>query len=310
MMTDRRHFILTSLALGSLFLHHTGAKAAVDLSPQQAGRVRARKNPAAVAAIGKQYRFVDEGNFTVAISPHLPPTATYATDARTVVGSDADYAQLIADALGLKLRLVPIAWADWPLGLTSGKYDAVISNVGVTEQRKEKFDFTTYRQGLHGFYVRAGSPIKKLSEPKDIAGLKLITTSGTIQEKILLEWDKQNIAKGLKPIEIQYFDDDAASRVALLSGRADAVFNPNAPLAYDAATTGAIRQVGTVNAGWPARADVAIATRKGSGLADALTVATNDLIADGSYTRSLARWGIQSEALSRAETNPPGLPRF
>ncbi|BCZ85640.1 ABC transporter substrate-binding protein (plasmid) [Paraburkholderia terrae] len=309
-MTDRRQFLFASLALGSLFFECAGAGAAVDLSPQQPGRIRTQKNPAALATIDHRYRFVNEGYFTVAISPHLPPTATYATDARTVVGSDADYAQLIADSLGLKLQIVPIAWADWPLGLSSGKYDAVISNVGVTEQRKEKFDFTTYRQGLHGFYVRAGSPIRQISQPKDIAGLRLITSSGTIQEKIVLEWDRQNVSKGLKAVEIQYFDDEAASRVALLSGRADVAFNPNAPLAYEAATTGAIRQVGTVNAGWPARADVAIATRKGSGLVDALTVATNGLIADGSYTRSLARWGIQSEALSRSESNPPGLPKL
>ncbi len=254
-----------------------GAQAAptgIDLSPQQPGRLRTGKNEQAIAALANRYRFVREGFFTVAISPHGPPTATYATDARTVVGSDADYAQLIADALGLKLDIVPIAWVDWPLGLTSGKYDAVISNVGVTEQRKEKFDFTTYRQGLHGFYVRTASPIRGIAEPKDIAGLRVITGSGTIQEKIILEWNRQNVAKGLKPVELQYFDDDAASRVALLSGRADVEFNPNAPLAYDAARSGAIRQVGTVNAGWPARADVAIATRKGSGLVDGLTLAT------------------------------------
>nr|WP_230412946.1 ABC transporter substrate-binding protein [Paraburkholderia antibiotica] len=282
----------------------------VDLSPEQAGRLRVQKNPAAIGAIDKRFRFAKEGYFSAAIVPHVPPTATYATDARTVVGSDADYAQLIADSLGLKLNLVPIAWADWPLGLTSGRYDAVISNVGVTEQRKEKFDFTTYRQGFHGFYVRTASPIRKIAEPKDVAGLRLITSSGTNQERIILEWNRQNIAKGLKPIEFQYFDDDAASRIALLSGRADVEFNPNAPLAYDAATTGAIREVGSLNAGWPARADVAIATRKGSGLMDALTVATNGLIADGTYRRSLARWGVESEALARSESNPPGLPKF
>ncbi|WP_163434392.1 transporter substrate-binding domain-containing protein, partial [Escherichia coli] len=88
--------------------------------------------------------------------------------------------------------------------LESGKFDAVISNVTVTEQRKEKFDFSTYRLGLHGFYVKADSPITSIKEPKDIAGLRIITGSGTIQEKILLEWDKQNAAKGLKPVELQY----------------------------------------------------------------------------------------------------------
>jgi len=65
-----------------------------------------------------------------------------------------------------------------------------------------------------------------------------------------------------------------------------------------------------VNAGWPARADVAIATRKGSGLVDGLTLATNGVIADGTYARALARWGIQAEALNRSESNPPGLPKF
>ena len=73
------------------------------------------------------------------------------------------------------------------------------------------------------------------------------------------------MAQGLKPAELLYFDDDAASRVALLSGRADAELNPNALLAYEAARTGKIRRVGVVNAGWPANADVAIATRRGSG---------------------------------------------
>ncbi|WP_408495186.1 ABC transporter substrate-binding protein [Paraburkholderia xenovorans] len=316
-MISRRRFIYTCVALSALSALSVcigsnatvAASGAVDLSPQQTGRIRTTANPEAIAAL-KNYRFTRPGTLTVAISPHGPPTATYATDARTVIGSDADYAQLVADSLGLKLEIVPITWTDWPLGLTSGKYDAVISNVGVTEQRKEKFDFTTYRQGLHGFYVRTQSPIKKLAEPKDIAGLRIITGSGTIQEKILLEWNRQNVAKGLKPIELQYFDDDSTARTALLSGRADAELNPNAPLAYDAATTGAVRAVGTVNAGWPLKADVAIATRKGSGLVDALTISTNGLIQNGTYQKSLARWGIQGEALERAESNPPGLPKF
>ncbi|MFX9246784.1 transporter substrate-binding domain-containing protein, partial [Acinetobacter baumannii] len=84
--------------------------------------------PAAVQAIPKDFKFVKPGFLSVAITPFSPPIATYATDARTVVGFDPDYAQLIADSLDLKLDLVAIAWPDWPLGLTSGKYDAVISN--------------------------------------------------------------------------------------------------------------------------------------------------------------------------------------
>ncbi|KWC51253.1 ABC transporter substrate-binding protein [Burkholderia ubonensis] len=310
-MIDRRLFLCAAFAAtAGLPLRTAFAAAALaDLDPRQAGRVRAPRDPAAIRA-ASGYRWVRDGAFTVAISPHAPPVSTYATDARTVVGADPDYAQLVADAFGRTLALVPIAWADWPLGLTSGKYDAVISNVGVTEKRKEKYDFTTYRLGLHGFYVRIASPIVKIAEPKDVAGLRIITGAGTSQERILLEWSRCNVAQGLRPTELQYFDDDAAARVALLSGRADAVLNPDAALAYEAARDRKLRRVGLVNAGWPANADVAIATRKGSGLADALTLATNTLIANGRYGQALARWGLQNEAVTRAETNPPGLPAF
>ncbi|SDR50251.1 amino acid ABC transporter substrate-binding protein, PAAT family [Paraburkholderia fungorum] len=312
MNLHRKLLALTVLSLSAIGLSSVAAEPVekFDFGPQQTGRIRAEKDPLAVNAIRKNFRFAKEGFLTVAIAPYGPPIASYATDAKTVVGSDADYAQLIADELGLKLNIVPIAWADWPLGLTSGKYDAVISNVGVTEQRKQRFDFTTYRLGLHGFYVKTSSPIKEIKEPKDIAGLRVITGSGTIQEKIVLEWSKEDVAHGLKPVQIQYFDDDAAARIALLSGHADVHFDPNAPLAFEAARTGQIRLVGTVNAGWPLKADVAIATRKDSGLADALTIATNDLIKDGKYAQALARWGLQREAVSQSETNPPGLPTF
>ena len=138
----------------------------------------------------------------------------------------------------------------------------------------------------------------------------MVTGSGTNQERILLEWNKKNLAAGLKPVELLYFDDDAARLLAVVSGRADANFNPNAPQAYHAAKEGKTKLVGTVNAGWPLKSDVAITTRKGSGLADALTLATNGLIQSGQYTQALQRWALLEEALPKSETNPPGLPKF
>jgi polar amino acid transport system substrate-binding protein len=287
-----------------------GFAADFDFTPDQPGRPHAKLDSNAVAALPRDYKFVQDGVLTVAIVPFAPPISTYASDAKTVAGADADIASLVAESLGLKLDLHPIAWADWPLGLTSGKYDSVISNVGVTEARKEKFDFSTYRLDLHGFFVRNDSPITAIREPKDAAGLEIITGSGTNQERILLEWSKRNVAAGLKPIELQYYDDQAANILALLAGRADAIFNPNGPLAYEAARNGTIRSVGTVNAGWPLKSDVGVTTRKGSGLAEAITIALNDLISKGQYATALARWSLAEEALRKSETNPPGLPKF
>jgi polar amino acid transport system substrate-binding protein len=54
---------------------------------------------------------------------------------------------------------VPTAWEDWPLGIASGRYDVALVNIAVTEQRKEKFDFATYRVDSLAFSVKSTSDI-------------------------------------------------------------------------------------------------------------------------------------------------------
>jgi polar amino acid transport system substrate-binding protein len=298
-----------ALAIAALSFGAAQAADKFDLSPEQPNRLRVEKNEKLIAGI-KDFKFVENGVFTVGISTSGNlPLHDYASDSKTVIGYDVDLAQIIADRLGLKLQLVSVAWADWPLGLTSGKFDAVISNVTVTEERKQKFDFSTYRKDELGFYVKAESPITAIKAPKDIAGLKVITDAGTNQEKILLEWDRQNVAAGLKPIEVQYYDDDAVKDLAVQSGRADAVFSVNATQAYAAGINGKTKLVGTVSGGWPITAEIAVTTRKGSGLAVALTDAVNDLIASGAYRKVLDTWNLAPEAIDESKTNPPGLPK-
>lgn len=280
----------------------------LNLSPDQHDRPRATPDAAAIKLIPGNFRFVEKGVLTVGIAVGNPPLSAYATDAKTVVGADPDLAQLVADELGLTLKLVPLAWEDWPLAVASGKVDAVLSNVTVTEARKQKFDFSTYRRDVVGFYVAQSSPIKQIREPKDIAGLRVIGDSGTNQEKILLAWDKDNVAHGLKPVHVQYYDDPSVRMLALVSGRADAIFSVNATLAYQLSQGAKIKPVGTVSGGWPRTAELAVTTRKGSGFATAITYVINDLIQDGKYRQVLDRWNLGSEAIDKASTNPPGLP--
>lgn len=128
------------------------AHAALDLRANEQP-LPVTRDPQAIAKIPPGYRFVEPGTLTVAISAlNSPPLALLASDNRTRIGSDPDIARLLAGSLGLKLRLVPTAWEDWPLGIASGRYDVALINIAVTEKRKEKFDFATYRvdSGLLG----------------------------------------------------------------------------------------------------------------------------------------------------------------
>lgn len=283
------------------------AVAATNLAGANTAVLKGTFDPKAQALIPADYRFVTPGTFTVATHPGQLPLADYGADSKDVVGIEPDIARLIADGLGLKLVIVPVAWPDWPLGLESGKYDAVLSNVTVTEERKKKFDFSSYRYDLLGIYTRADGPIQKIEKPADVAGLKVVVGASTNQDQILRQWDQQNIAAGLKPVEYQYFDDAVVGRLAVITGRADVSFEPNATGAYSA-RDGKVRRVGLFPGGWPNAAAISVTTRKGSGLADAVTQALNTQIGSGTYAQALKRWNVAEEAVPQSQTNPPGLP--
>jgi polar amino acid transport system substrate-binding protein len=253
-------------------------------------RVHSTPSDEAVALLPQG--IVDDGTLTVAVGAFTAPLSFLADDNETVIGNETDIAQLVADGLGLDLDLVTTDWSNWPLATQSGAVDVTIANVTVTEERKELFDFSSYRVDNLGFLANAGSDLS-ITEPKDVAGLTIAVGSGTNQEKILLAWDEQNRAAGLQPV-----------------GRLDLSFGPNATAAYRAATApDDFEVVGTVNGGWPETAQIAVATAKGNGLAEAITAALNHAIDNGSYTDVLERWGLTSESIEKSETNPPGLPR-
>jgi polar amino acid transport system substrate-binding protein len=132
-----------------------------------------------------------------------------------------------------------------------------------------------------------------------------VVGASTNQQQIMLRWDARNIAARLKPVEPQYYDD-AQLGLEVLSGRADALFEPDATGAY-MARDGSDPPVRSILGGWPLTAYISVTARKGSGLADAITHALNTQIAKGTYGKVLARWNLTTEAIAKSETNPPGL---
>lgn len=292
-------------ALLALILFSAGPVVAgqIDLRANEQPIV-AKRDEAAIAKIPANYRFVEPGTLTVAISAlNSPPLALLASDNRTRIGSDPDIARLLASSLGLKLKLVPTAWEDWPLGITSGRYDVALVNIAVTEARKQKFDFATYRADSLAFSVKATSPINAISGPADLAGRRVIVGSGTNQERILLRWNEENRAAGREAAKPIYLTDDASGNLYIQSGRADVVFGPQSVAAYKAALNGTTKVVGL----GPKKTWVATTSKKGNGLVLALQAAINGAIARGEYQQVLARWGEQGEGVDTSQVNPPGV---
>jgi polar amino acid transport system substrate-binding protein len=269
--------------------------------------------PEAVEALeASGFQPATDGKLTVAIGAFVPPLSYQpeGTSAATdVAGTEPNIGSLIAEGLGLEYNPQVVAWADWPLGIQSGKYDLITSNVTVTEERKELYDFASYREDLLGFYVKSDSDIESITEAADITGLKIIVGSGTNQEQVLLAWNAELEEAGEAPAELLYYDDTAAATLAVQSGRADATFGPNATAAWSALETGDTKLVGIVPGGWPLTANIAAATAKGNGLIEPVSIVLNSIIEDGTYTELLEFWGLESEGVTTSEVNPQGLPK-
>ncbi len=144
----------------------------------------------------------------------------------------------------------------------------------MTEARKEKFDFSSYRNDLLGFYVGNGSKVTSTASRRIVAGLKVIVGAATNQEQILLKWIKDNKAKGLADTEVQYYDDQAVLDVALQSAARTPISDPmRLPPSRHQARRNQTRR--HFSGGWPEAAEIAVASKKDAGIAEAITAALN-----------------------------------
>ena len=282
---------------------------AVNTSPDQK-RITATTDEKAAALLPAGIR--ERGTITAAnagAGGGTPPLVFTADDDKTVIGVEVDLAHLFADKLGLEVETPATSWENVFLWIDSGRYDVALTNVTVTEERKEKYDFATYRKDDLAFEAPKGGTWK-VTSGKDIAGKTIAVGSGTNQEKILLDWNEANVKAGLAPAEVKYFQSQTDYYLALSSHRIDAYFGPNPSVAYHVATAGQTEAIGHFSgAGDSLQGLIAVLTKKGSGLAAPYAAAINSAIADGSYARVLKRWNLSTEGLEKSEINPPGLPK-
>lgn len=68
---------------------------------------------------------------------------TYHDETGELVGFDTEVGKAIADKLGVEAEFVEGEWDGLFTGLDSGKFDAIINGVEITDERSEKYDFTT-----------------------------------------------------------------------------------------------------------------------------------------------------------------------
>ncbi|MFJ4681821.1 transporter substrate-binding domain-containing protein [Streptomyces sp. NPDC091377] len=241
-----------------------------------------------------------------------PPLGFIGDDQKTLTGSEPDLGRLIAAVLGLEPDVSPSTWENMFIGLDGGKVDVAISNVTVTEERKKKYEFATYRKDDLAFEVTDDSDWTFDGDYRALAGRTVSVGSGTNQEKILLEW-KDKLAKEGEDLTVKYYQETNSLYLALESGKIDAYLGPSPNLSYHATKTAgtpnATRIAGQFSgAGETLQGLIAAAAKKDSGLAEPLAAAINHLIENGQYEQWLTAWNLTGDAVEKSEIDPPGLP--
>jgi hypothetical protein len=166
------------------------------------------------------------GGTSVAVRPgRTLDSAFVGNDQKTLTGSEPDLGRLVAAVLGLKPVLSNATWENLFVGFDSGRTDVGFSNITVTEQRKEKYDFAGYRQDNLGFEVVKSSTWNFDRGVENLAGKTVSVSAGTNQEKILPTWKSQLAAQG-KTLNVTYFPNQNGVNLALGSGKIDASPRP------------------------------------------------------------------------------------
>jgi len=141
---------------------------------------------------------------------------------KNIVGFDIDLMNAAAKAGGFEVEFKNTAWDGIFAGLEGSKYDAIMSSVTITDDRKAKYDFSIpYVNAGQILVVRTETTgVEKLS---DLAGKTVAAQIGTTGA---MEIDK------VKEVKMKVYDEIGLAFEDLAMGRVDGVVVDN-PVAAD-----------------------------------------------------------------------------
>ena len=233
-----------------------------------------------VAALAGCSKKVEKGEYTIEKDVFkvgreigYPPMEYYDADGKTPIGFDVELSKALSEKLELKLEIVDTSWDGIFAGLETDKYDAVISSVTITDERKESMDFTQAYIGNGQAIILQKDSTLNVNSPADLTGLKVAYQAETTSDYFMAKQGENGLK--FEPVE---FDKVINAYDELALGRCDAVCSD---ALVSAAYLGPDSKYKSV---WVGDADeyFGVAVKKGNTvLAEKLDAALVELAADG-----------------------------
>lgn len=138
--------------------------------------------------------------YSIATDAAFPPME-FVDESKAIVGFDIDLMTAIAKVQGFTVEWKNTAWDGIFAGLESGAYDAIMSSVTITDERKQKYNFSDpYINAGQSIIVRADDASIKTDKDmaKKTVGAQIGTTGAFAVQKIagstLKEYDTIDLA--------------------------------------------------------------------------------------------------------------------
>ena len=171
-------------------------------------------------AFGAQAK-IDRVRF--AVDPTYPPFESKTPQGK-LVGFDIDLGNALCTQMQAKCVWVESQFDGMIPALKARKFDAILSDMGVTEERLKQIDFTEPMYDTKTQLIaRKGSGL--LPTPESLKGKTVGVEQGTVQERYALaKWQPAGV-------NVVPYGDQAQVESDLVSGRLDAVFTDAAQAA-------------------------------------------------------------------------------
>lgn len=237
----------------------------------------------AVGAPALPASIAESGILRIGASYQSAPMTMLVNDGQEKAGISFELATQAAKQLGLTPEFSVIPFPGQVAALAADRIDLVWETTSVTPERLEAATFIRFAEISYGLLVQKGNPAR-ITDFASMCGLKVAVPQGSIFPQYIELASEKCKASGSAEVEVLTYKGEDEARLAVRSGNADGLMSGHPNNIYYAQTAGDGSAFEAIELSEIESTPIGIQFKKDNlELANAMVVAVNAMIADGSY---------------------------
>ncbi|WP_214711378.1 MULTISPECIES: transporter substrate-binding domain-containing protein [unclassified Exiguobacterium] len=159
----------------------------------------------------------EDGTLTVGTAGTLYPASFREEDSDTLTGFDVELMKEVGKRLDLEVQFIEMAFDNMLTSVQNGQVDVAANDISVTEDRKEKFAFSTPYKYTYGTAIVRKSDLSGIESIEDLKGKKAAGEATTVFMDVARQYGAEEVIYD-NATNDQYLRD-------VSTGRTDVILN-------------------------------------------------------------------------------------